>query len=95
MPVTLRPYRDTDADPTWRVFHTAVRVTADDADDPGQLLRRWNALVCRNTSNNRFITCTLMLLDPARRMLRCSSAGHFAPLFLRAGSPAPSSGICS
>lgn len=70
-------------------LQAAVRVTADDADDPGQLLRRWNALVCRNTSNNRFITCTLMLLDPARRMLRCSSAGHFAPLFLRAGSPAP------
>lgn len=27
MPVTLRRYRDTDADPTWRVFHAAVRVT--------------------------------------------------------------------
>ena len=70
-------------------LQAAVRVTAADCDDPGALLRRWNALVCRNTSDNRFITCQLMLLDPARRTLRCASAGHFSPLLLRANQAAP------
>ena len=41
MPVTLRPYRDTDADPTWRVFHTAVRVTAA-ADYTPEQLEAWS-----------------------------------------------------
>lgn len=64
-------------------LQAVVRVTAPDADDPAALLRRWNALICRNTGNHRFITCLLMLLDPARRLLRCACAGHFAPLLLR------------
>ena len=37
MPVTLRPYRDTDAEPTWQVFHAAVRVTAAKDYTPEQL----------------------------------------------------------
>lgn len=70
-------------------LQAAVRVSIADTDDPGVLLRRWNALVCRNTSNNRFITCLLMLLDPSRRVIRCSCAGHFSPLLLRADEAAP------
>ncbi|MBB1511025.1 GNAT family N-acetyltransferase [Tessaracoccus sp. MC1627] len=37
MPVTLRPYRDLDAEPTWQVFHAAVRVTARGDYTPEQL----------------------------------------------------------
>ncbi|GAA3882774.1 GNAT family N-acetyltransferase [Tessaracoccus defluvii] len=37
MPVTLRPYRDTDAEPTWQVFHAAVRVTGAMDYTPEQL----------------------------------------------------------
>ena len=41
MPVTLRPYRDTDAEPTWQVFHAAVRVTAAAAYTPEQV-KAWS-----------------------------------------------------
>ena len=41
MPVTLRPYRDTDAEPTWQVFHAAVRVTAA-ADYTPEQLAAWS-----------------------------------------------------
>lgn len=37
MPVTLRRYRDLDVEPTWQVFHAAVRVTARADYTPEQL----------------------------------------------------------
>ncbi|MHA6523314.1 GNAT family N-acetyltransferase [Tessaracoccus sp. G1721] len=41
MHVSLRPYRDTDAEPTWQVFHAAVRVTAA-ADYTPEQLAAWS-----------------------------------------------------
>lgn len=63
-------------------LQAAVRVTIDEFDDPGQLLARWNRLICRNTEPSKFITCLCALLDPASRELRFASAGHFPPMLL-------------
>ena len=41
MAATLRPYRDTDAEPTWQVFHAAVRVTAA-ADYTPEQVEAWS-----------------------------------------------------
>ena len=41
MAATLRPYRDTDAEPTWQVFHAAVRVAAA-ADYTPEQLEAWS-----------------------------------------------------
>ena len=41
MPVTLRPYRGTDAEPTWQVFRAAVRVTAA-ADYTPEQVEAWS-----------------------------------------------------
>lgn len=64
-------------------FQAVVRATIEECEDPGVLLGRWNAIVCRNTSNSRFITCLLALVDPARRTIRMANAGHHAPMVIR------------
>lgn len=69
-------------------LQAAVRVTIDQSDDPGELLGRWNRLVFRNTSNGRFITCLLSLIDPAARTIRFSNAGHCAPMLARGAEAA-------
>ena len=44
--------------------------------DLGQILRRLNRLLCQDTEDERFVTLMLTLLDPVRRSLVYSSAGH-------------------
>ncbi|MGB2988313.1 MAG: SpoIIE family protein phosphatase [Phycisphaerae bacterium] len=64
-------------------LQAAVRVTIDEADDPGTLLARWNRLICRNTDSSKFITCLLALLDVNRHNIRFASAGHCTPFIIR------------
>jgi len=69
-------------------LQAAVRVTIDDTDDPGALLTRWNTLIHRNTTASKFITGVLALVDPHKRTISFSNAGHCPPLLIRAdGSP--------
>lgn len=70
-------------------LQAVVRVTIPQADDPGALLARWNTLICQNTEGSKFITCSLVLVDPVKRRLRLATAGHSAPLVLRASSVQP------
>ncbi len=70
-------------------FQAAVRVTLAESDDPGDLLAKWNRFICANSTASRFITCGLALLDLRSRSVCVGSAGHFAPLLLRADSAPP------
>jgi sigma-B regulation protein RsbU (phosphoserine phosphatase) len=44
--------------------------------DLAQILRRLNRFLCQDTGDERFVTLMLTLLDPVRRSLVYSSAGH-------------------
>ena len=67
-------------------LQAAVRVTIADTDEPGELLTRWNRLICANTDSSKFITCLLALIDPERRSIRFASAGHHMPLIITPGA---------
>lgn len=70
-------------------LQAAVRVTIHDSTEPGELLTKWNKLVCENTDDSKFITCQLCRLDPVAGKLSFSCAGHFPPLIVRADSAGP------
>jgi PAS domain S-box-containing protein len=44
--------------------------------DLGEILRQLNLLLCHDTEDERFVTLMLTLLDPARKTIVYSSAGH-------------------
>ena len=53
-----------------------LRSLSKTSTNPSQILRRLNRLLCQDTEDERFVTLMLTLLDPARRSLVYSSAGH-------------------
>lgn len=64
-------------------LQAAVRGLASPALSPDALCARLNALLCRNTPEDRFITLFYAQLDGASRRLRYASAGHNPPFLLR------------
>ena len=70
-------------------LQAAVRVTIHDAEDPADLLGRWNQLMYRNTHSNKFITCVLALIDPTAHRIDFALAGHCPPLLLRSDRDSP------
>lgn len=63
-------------------LQAAVRGLAAPSLAPGALCQRLNALVCHNTTNDRFITFFYAELDGPSRTLRYSNAGHNPPIVL-------------
>lgn len=63
-------------------LQAAVRGLAAPSLAPGALCQRLNALVCHNTTNDRFITFFYAELDVPSRTLRYSNAGHNPPIVL-------------
>jgi len=63
-------------------LQAAVRLSIVDADDPAKLLSRWNKLIYTNTDASKFITCVLVLMDPAARLMHYAGAGHCPPLLV-------------
>ncbi len=63
-------------------LQAAVRVTLDPVRNPEDLMSQWNALIHQNTGAGTFVTCLLMIVDPARRSLRFANAGHFMPVVI-------------
>jgi phosphoserine phosphatase RsbU/P len=53
-----------------------LRSLSKSTTDLGEILRQLNLLLCRDTEDERFVTLMLTLLDPARRTIVYSSAGH-------------------
>lgn len=64
-------------------LRTAVRAQAAGGDDPAEILRRVNRALVPDLDEGMFVTCTLVLIDPAAGLLRVSSAGHPPPLVRR------------
>ena len=64
-------------------LQAAVRGLASAALSPDALCVRLNTLLCRNTTEDRFITLFYAQLDGASRRLRYASAGHNPPFLLR------------
>jgi phosphoserine phosphatase RsbU/P len=64
-------------------LQAAVRGLASPALGPDALCARLNTLLCRNTTEDRFITLFYAQLDGASRRLRYASAGHNPPFLLR------------
>ncbi len=67
-------------------LQAAVRGLASPSLTPDALCARLNALLCRNTTGDRFITLFYAHLDGASRCLCYSSAGHNPPILLRGDS---------
>jgi len=63
-------------------LQAAVRGLAAPSLPPAALCQRLNALVCHNTTNDRFITFFYAELDGPSRTLRYSNAGHNPPIVL-------------
>ena len=53
-----------------------LRSLSETSADLGQILRRLNRFLCQDTEDERFVTLMVALVDPARRSLLYSSAGH-------------------
>jgi len=53
-----------------------LRSLSRSATDLREILRQLNLLLCHDTDDERFVTLMLTLLDPARRSIVYSSAGH-------------------
>jgi PAS domain S-box-containing protein len=53
-----------------------LRSLAEATSDLSAILGRLNLLLCRDTEDERFVTLMLTLLDPARKTIVYSSAGH-------------------
>ncbi len=71
-------------------LQSAVRVTIGETDDPGALLSRWNELAYNSSDRSRFITCLLVLVNPTSHRVDVASAGHWAPVVVRADGSTPS-----
>ena len=62
----------------------AFSAQADCAAEPGALLAGMNSALCGSRFERRFVTASYVYLDTEARALSYSSAGHPAPLLLRA-----------
>jgi phosphoserine phosphatase RsbU/P len=63
-------------------LQAAVRGLASPSLPPDGLCSRLNALLCRNMTNDRFITLFYAQLDGPTRLFRYTSAGHNPPFLL-------------
>ena len=70
-------------------LQAAVRVTLESSRRLDDLLDQWNALIYRNTDAGKFVTCLVLILEPAERTATIGSAGHFLP-YLVARDPSRS-----
>jgi sigma-B regulation protein RsbU (phosphoserine phosphatase) len=61
----------------------AVRSLASASLEPSDLCARLNALLCQNTSQDRFVTFFYAVLDHPQKRLRYCNAGHIPPQLLR------------
>jgi PAS domain S-box-containing protein len=64
-----------------------LRSLSKTSSDLAQILRRLNRLLCQDTEDERFVTLSVTLLDPAKKTITYSSAGHIHGYVLdRAGA---------
>jgi serine phosphatase RsbU (regulator of sigma subunit)/pSer/pThr/pTyr-binding forkhead associated (FHA) protein len=66
-------------------LQAAVRVTLPEGDDLGELVGRWNRLICENTDLSKFVTLLLAVVNPQLRSVEIANAGHLPPYVLSGG----------
>ena len=64
--------------------HALLRAHAPRLRDPATLLGDVNDLLCRDIPNNMFVTCQVLVLEPASGDIQIANAGHTLPLLRRA-----------
>lgn len=62
-----------------------VRLHAVSRTDPGEILAGVNRVLAAESEDGMFVTCLLLVLDPASGLVRFANAGHMLPLVRRAG----------
>lgn len=66
------------------ICRTIIRAVASSQLTPRQTLEKVNKLIVQDNRSELFVTCWLGILDPEKRMIAFSSAGHNPPLLIRA-----------
>ncbi len=64
-----------------------LRSLAETAHGPGEVLGRLNRLLVDDFPSGKFVTMVYAVLDPVRRTLTYSSAGHLRPLIVEKDGP--------
>jgi phosphoserine phosphatase RsbU/P len=64
-------------------LQAAVRAFAQDRATPASVCASINRLLCRNMASGRFVTFCYVYVDPSRRKLTYTNAGHNPPLVVR------------
>jgi sigma-B regulation protein RsbU (phosphoserine phosphatase) len=62
--------------------HAAVEAVADGGAEPDAVCAKANRLLCRHIASARYVTCFYGRLDPRRRRLSFTNAGHHAPILM-------------
>lgn len=70
-------------------LQAAVRVTLSAGLPLPDAVARWNALICENTDEARFITTTVLAVDPPAREAEVVCAGHFPPILIAPDAVTP------
>jgi phosphoserine phosphatase RsbU/P len=66
----------------------ALRIDASTESRPDQVLASLNKVLCQVTEAERYVTIFYAKLDPSRRILQYTNAGHLPALIFREGSVA-------
>jgi len=67
----------------------ALRAHLESTAEPRQLLRRLNRNLCHDSRSGQFVSLFCGVLDPKRRIVSYTNAGHNPPLLLRGGRAEP------
>jgi sigma-B regulation protein RsbU (phosphoserine phosphatase) len=62
----------------------SVRALAEESLQPGELTRKLNRSVCRNTTSGKFVSFCYCAVDMGARKVTYTNAGHCAPILVRA-----------
>ena len=67
----------------------ALRAHLESTTEPRQLMRRLNRNLCHDSRSGQFVSLFCGVLDPARRIVSYTNAGHNPPLVIRGGRAEP------
>lgn len=67
----------------------ALRAHLESTTEPRQLMRRLNKNLCHDSRSGQFVSLFCGVLDPARRVVSYTNAGHNPPLVIRGGRAEP------
>jgi sigma-B regulation protein RsbU (phosphoserine phosphatase) len=65
-------------------LQASVRAFATERVSPGDLCRQVNRVLCGNIAEGRFISFFYCIVDPCKRSVTYSNAGHYPPILIRA-----------